>query len=51
MFVRIVQKIKKQKIEKSEHFLTKGYEKIKKSRLRAFARTRAKNFNLKYMGS
>ena len=35
-------------MEKSEHFLTRGYEKkkkkkIKKSRLRAFARTRAKN--------
>ena len=31
-------------MEKSEHFLTRGYEKkkIKKSRLRAFARTRAK---------
>ena len=39
MFIRIVQKI-----EKLEHFLTRGYEKkIKKSRLRAFARTRAKN--------
>ena len=32
-------------MEKSEHFLTRGYEKIKKSRLRAFARTRAKKEN------
>ena len=36
-------KDKKQKMEKSEHFLTRGYEKIKKSSIRAFARTRAKN--------
>ena len=37
-------KDQKQKIEKSEHFLRRPYEKkkIKKSRLRAFARTRAK---------
>ena len=44
-------------MEKSEHFLTRGYEKIKKSRLRAFARTRAKKnlmknkFGLKKLGT
>jgi hypothetical protein len=47
MMKRIVQNIKTKKIEKSEHFLRRPYEKkkkkIKKSRLRAFARTRAKN--------
>ena len=43
-------------MEKSEYFLTRGYEKkkkkkIKKSRLRAFARTRAKNQNKQNMDS
>jgi hypothetical protein len=47
MIKRIVQNIKTKKIEKTEHFLRRPYEKkkkIKKSRLRAFARTRAKNW-------
>jgi hypothetical protein len=48
MMERIVQNIKTKKIEKSEHFLRRPYEKkkIKKNRLRAFARTRAKNPSL-----
>jgi hypothetical protein len=50
MMKRIVQNIKTKKIEKSEHFLRRPYEKkkkkIKKNRLRAFARTRAKNPSL-----
>ena len=42
MMKRIVQNIKTKKIDKSEHFLRRPYEKIKKSKLRASARTRAK---------
>ena len=42
MIKTIVQKIKTKKLEKSENFFQSGYMK-KKSRLRAFARTRAKN--------
>ena len=42
MIKRILQKIKTKKLEKSENFFQSGDMK-KKSRLRAFARTRAKN--------
>ena len=40
--------VQKQKIEKLEHFLRRRVKKkkIKKSRLRAFARTRAKNMEM-----
>ena len=41
MIKRIVQKIKTKKLEKSENFFQSG-DMEKKSRLRAFARTRAK---------
>ena len=41
MIKRTVQKIKNGKIEKLENFFQSGYQ-MKKSRLRAFARTRAK---------
>ena len=47
MIKRTVQKIKNEKIEKLENFFQSGY-KMKKSRLRAFARTRAKNRHLKF---
>ena len=43
MIKRTVQKIKNGKIEKLENFFQSGYQ-MKKSRLRAFARTRAKNY-------
>ena len=43
MIKGIVQKIKIKKIEKSENFFQRG-NKMKKRRLRAFARTRAKKF-------
>ena len=42
MIKGIVQKIKIKKIEKSENFFQRG-NMMKKRRLRAFARTRAKN--------
>ena len=45
MIKRTVQKIKNEKIEKLENFFQSGIMKNEKSRLRAFARMRAKNLN------